>query len=560
MQKICKNSWCQTPFEVTDSDRAFYLKISPTFGGQNYLIPEPTKCPPCRRQRRLAFRNERSFYNGTCSKCQKPIITVYSPNKQVTIYCRDCWWGDSWNALYYGRDYNFNKPFFQQFADLSKKVPRIAMINIQDENSDYTNYGYQNKDCYLLSTSDENEKCSYGCFVWSSYNCFDCLFVLNSQNSYECIDCDNVYECQYCRECENCQNCFGCFDCKGSKNCFGSVGLRNKEYYFFNQQLSKEEYQARVKEALANRKETMGKIENQLKNYPRRASFLINCENCTGDHLKNCKNMQECYDGKKAEDCKWVTNFPHDVFHCRDIDGCGILEWSAECVSTGADGSSTCFACEHVWYGASSVYYSAYCVHSKNIFGSVGLQRGEHTILNKKYSKEEYEELAPRIIEHMKSNSEWGEFFPMSLSLFGYNETKAQEDFPLTQQQAHRQNTNWSNYQRPEANPEKIIQAAQLPTEISQIPDDVLSWAIQCEQTQKPFMITKPELTFYRQYNIPIPYLHPDERYLERRKKRNPQQLWSRTCNQCRVAIMTSYAPNRPEKVLCEQCYQAKVY
>ena len=66
--------------------------------------------------------------------------------------------------------------------------------------------------------------------------------------------------------------------------------------------------------------------------------------------------------------------------------------------------------------------------------------------MNKQYTKEEYEELVPKIIEHMKTPltnpllggegmSERGEFFPMHSSHYAYNETIAQDFFPLTKEQ-----------------------------------------------------------------------------------------------------------------------------
>jgi hypothetical protein len=55
--------------------------------------------------------------------------------------------------------------------------------------------------------------------------------------------------------------------------------------------------------------------------------------------------------------------------------------------------------------------------------------------LNRQYTKEEYELLVPKIIEKMMSDGEWGEFFPAILSPFGYNETVAQEYFPLTREE-----------------------------------------------------------------------------------------------------------------------------
>ena len=52
------------------------------------------------------------------------------------------------------------------------------------------------------------------------------------------------------------------------------------------------------------------------------------------------------------------------------------------------------------------------------------------------YSKEDYEHLMPKIVEHMRKTGEWGEHFNPGLSYMGYNETVAQEQIPLTKEQA----------------------------------------------------------------------------------------------------------------------------
>ena len=66
------------------------------------------------------------------------------------------------------------------------------------------------------------------------------------------------------------------------------------------------------------------------------------------------------------------------------------------------------------------------------VFWLCGTKKGSYSIFNKKYSKEEYEILHARIVEHMKNTGEWGEFFPHWASPFAYNETAAQEWFPLS--------------------------------------------------------------------------------------------------------------------------------
>lgn len=63
--------------------------------------------------------------------------------------------------------------------------------------------------------------------------------------------------------------------------------------------------------------------------------------------------------------------------------------------------------------------------------------------MNLAYSVHEYEELCGKIIEHMESTGEWGEYFPHELSPFGYNETVAQEYFPMEEKEVKEKGWNW---------------------------------------------------------------------------------------------------------------------
>ncbi|MEI7513567.1 MAG: hypothetical protein WCJ74_03030 [bacterium] len=219
-----------------------------------------------------------------------------------------------------------------------------------------------------------------------------------------------------------------------------------------------------------------------------------------------------------------------------------------------------------VWH-CHDCLYSIECHNSGYLFGCVGLNQKKYCILNKQYAKEQYEELVPKIIEHMQKTGEWGEFFPPALSPFGYNETVANEYFPLTKEEVMERNAkmdssvqkfNWSDYEPPAPTAQKIItpeMMKNLPSDISKIPDDVLSWALTCEISGKLFTLQKSELEFYRKMNLPIPHRHPDIRHADRMKLRNPRKLWNRICSQCGTPIQTTYSPERPEKILCENCY-----
>jgi len=119
---------------------------------------------------------------------------------------------------------------------------------------------------------------------------------------------------------------------------------------------------------------------------------------------------------------------------------------------------------------------------------------------------------------------------------------------------------NWSTYESPFPKVDKIIPANKLPDDIKDIPDDILNWAIECEVSKKPFKIIKQELEFYRKHNLPIPRRHPDQRHLDRMKLRNPRKLYDRKCDKCKKDMKTTYAPNRPEIVYCQNCYDKEVY
>jgi hypothetical protein len=214
-----------------------------------------------------------------------------------------------------------------------------------------------------------------------------------------------------------------------------------------------------------------------------------------------------------------------------------------------------------IWWGNNLIYCDNCMNNSKNCFWCIWLKNNEeYCILNKQYTEEEYNKTVPKIIEKMKQDNEWGEFFLSSMSPFWYNETTANDYFPLKKEEAIKDRYNWSDYESPIPNVERIIPANKLPENISDIPANILNWAIECEVTKKPFRIIKQELEFYRKHNLPIPRKHPDQRHLDRMKLKNPRKLFDRKCDKCWIDMKTTYSPNRKEIVYCEDCYNKEVY
>ena len=125
MQKNCKS--CKKDFEIRDEDLIFYEQVK--------TVP-PLYCPDCRAMRRLAFRNERTFYKRPCDLCKKDIISIYAPNSPYVVYCHECWWSDNWDPKSFAQNYDPTKTFFEQYKELQRKVPRLALMMINSVRSE----------------------------------------------------------------------------------------------------------------------------------------------------------------------------------------------------------------------------------------------------------------------------------------------------------------------------------------------------------------------------------------------------------------------------------------
>ena len=56
------------------------------------------------------------------------------------------------------------------------------------------------------------------------------------------------------------------------------------------------------------------------------------------------------------------------------------------------------------WNGCENLIYCTECKKTKDCFACSGLVEKQYCILNKQYTREEYESLVPKIIEHMNKH------------------------------------------------------------------------------------------------------------------------------------------------------------
>jgi hypothetical protein len=562
VQKNCLQ--CQTSFEIHPDEAAFVEKMAYTFGGKKFALPQPVFCPECRLRNRTCHRNERNMYRRTSSLSGRDIVSLFPEEplwgEPYIVYTPDEWNADSNDFTDRGRTWDPSKPFFAQCAALHKAVPRMALTQSLNENCDFsTGTGYC-KNCYLINSSEYCEDCYYGKLFQSCKSSVDCSYLYGSELCYECFSVYDSYNCRFVSFSKNCRDCSFSTDLIGCRNCCLCSNLRQKEYHFLNKPLSKAEYEQKVREFQGSWKKTeemQRQLDDVRHTMVHRAANVVNSEDCTGDYIENSQRCFDCYDVNDSQDCRYVTVGVNvkDNYDCSNMyikpelgyETLGTLETyhTAYCLFV--------FNCQNL-------LYCQYCWNCSDCFGCDGLRRKKYCILNKQYSKEEYEQLVPRIIEKMKTDGEWGKFYPPTMSPYGYNESVAHEYLPLTEAEAKKRGFLWRNITEKKPSASRTVNAADLPDRIEDVPDDVLNWAIECTETKRPFKIIKQELDFYRRQSLPLPRVHPDVRYDRRLALRNPRQLWERNCMKCGAQIQSTYAPDRPETIYCEKCYLKEVY
>jgi len=544
--KDCKN--CQKPFSIEPEDQDFYKKMD---------VPAPTRCWHCRQARRLAVRNDVSLYKGKCAATGKDIISMYAPDSEYKVYDQEYWWSDSWDSKDYGRDYDFSRPFFEQFDELKKAVPRNALISIEADNSYFANYAFRNKNCYLIHTADENEDCMYLRPADRNFNCCDCAYTYDSHQCFECTDCFGCTRCFYSQKIHNSSGLHFCYNMRSCNDCAFSANLANKQNYIFNKPHTKEEYDKFIEElnlgSYISLSDAYKKYKEFIKDIPRKHFEALNCEDSIGDYLKNCKNAKYCFDCYDLWDVKYGCN----IFKVKDSYDWNFIGGGELCyeMSSSAKDIYNCRLSSNCWDGCKNITYCDFCLGIENCLGCTGMRKGKYCILNKQYTQEEYEKMIPRIIEHMKETGEWGEFFPISISPFGYNETVAQEYLPLTKEQALEKGYKWKDPDEKEYQPQNFT----APDNIEEVDEGVLKEVFACEECGKNYKLIEAELRFYKKFKIPLPHKCFNCRHLDRFNLRNKRTIHSQNCDKCGTGVMTSYSPGGDAPVYCEKCYLGEI-
>lgn len=537
-----------------------------------------------------------SLYKRNCDLCGKNIISSYQKDCPIKVYCPSCWWSDSWDGTEYGQEYDPERNFFDQLLELRNRSSIMSLENQSTTlvNTEYASYSSNNKNSYLTYFADFVENCCYCSVMNTVKDSMDCYRIRESESCCGSIGVFKCYRTFFSEECDNCLDVYFSKNCSGCSNCFGCMDLRKKSYCIYNKQYSKEDYEAFIKKINTGSFEAIAKYRKESADFWNKLPYKFYYGNAlninvSGNYVYESKNTKDAYMATSAENSRFVQMLSvPSTKDSYDYTGWGdAAEMIYECQSVGMGASNMKFSI-HCYPNVMDCEYSYYAINCKNVFGCVNLKKKEYCILNKQYSKEEYEKLKERIIADIKEKPyvdslgrKWGygEFFPLIITPFGYNETMAMDYFPMTKNEVLKNGFAWSDVEQKQY--EATIKASDLPDDIKDVGEDILNQVIECENCRRSFRMIKLELDLLKRLNFPLPRQCPECRRKERFSKVNLPKLWKRICQcsgqksengvysntvnhfhgevKCPNEFETSYAPERKEIVYCEQCYNAEV-
>lgn len=297
--------------------------------------------------------------------------------------------------------------FFTSLKKLLDSRPKTEADIVNSEGCVYSNHVYDCKDltyCFDMYASKD------GVYLFDSALCVhsaDSDYIVECDSCYECVDIYKSYDCKYVEKSREMRNCSFCYDCRNLENCFGCVQLNNRSYCIFNRQLNENEYREAVKkyEALPASKvlEILNELKKQFPLAPAAADHNVNSP--YGSYVYYCKNCYMCFDAAQSEDCM----YNYDSFYnkvCMDLTYSARHNENSFQLIESRRMNNCSYAIDSI--SCQDSLYLFNCKNVKNSFGCVGLQHKEYCILNRQFSKEDYEKVLPAIKKAvLDSNTGW---------------------------------------------------------------------------------------------------------------------------------------------------------
>ncbi len=393
-------------------------------------------------------------------------------------------------------------------------------------------------------------------------SCVDCIAGINISDCYRVSHSSRLHNCQFISESYDCIDSTFLFDCRNCDHCFGASNKRNKKYLWWNEQLTKEEWEVRRAEidlaSYAVSQEMLKKFYAMIADTVWPENFNVQTTGSTGEYLIQCSDNSHSSFGRDG----------HHNYYCYGLwDG---ATGNAFCCAV--PGNDSYFAgpltnSANIKFSAMMVRcdnceYSFGCYECTNCFGCVGLRHKKFHILNKEYSEEEYWKKLDELKCAMLDRKEYGQTLPSAFSTsyipeggpmiyLGAEVEDCQKigmpTYPIDSDGAF-------GTMRLEG--KEVASANDLPDHLDQIDDSWAGKIMMDTENNRPFTYLKPEIVFYKKHKLAVPRQHFTARVRNLIWTTNTGIFEERKCAKCEKTL--TVATNRiwpDRKIYCEACY-----
>ncbi len=419
------------------------------------------------------------------------------------------------NSIKNVKNYNFSKNFFSNFEELFKSINMPDMIQfLENENSEYSDVVVWCKNNYLSNVTTNSENILYSFSIKKSRNVFNWVAIWkHSENIYYSSWINNSFNVFYSRYLINSNNIWFSTNLVWCSECIFCDNLDNQKYCINNKKLEKEEYLKQKKEILKNKKEFYNYYLKLNKK-----SWIFNSKNCNWNFILNWNEIDKWYfvtDTKNWKNLMFWWGDSENEFDYNIFTG-----WSWKNVHLYSN--MWCWMWnEHIYNSAhipywNNIFYSYFVTNCSFCIWCIWLKNKSYCILNKQYTKGEWEELSSKIFETMEQDWTLWEFFPAKLNPFYFNDTVAGLIWWFKKEEIIKEGFMWRD--------EKIkvdIPDENIVLEISELDnyegfDSNWNWRINPKILKKViksknwdyYKIVKMEYDFLVKHWLPLPRLH----------------------------------------------------
>ncbi len=330
------------------------------------------------------------------------------------------WFVDSW------LDYDESISFLENYGKLFRQIPHPRMLARNSENCDYVDDVISSKDSYLsfmIITDCSNNL--YSLIV--KENCHNIINSINILNNCSNIFMSNAvmnsHNIFYSSNIINSSDVWFSSNLMACTHCIFCDWLEWKKYHIENKEYSKEEYKIKKEEILKDKNnfiEYRNKVGKKLTNFG--STEVTGNSILESTNVENGNYLYRVHGGRNlimVAGSEWDRNIYDAIFAgslaADDMYGvmiCGINTSDIYCSYSIIDNSS-------------NVFYSyaldtcSYCI------GCIWLKNKSYCILNKQYTKEQWEILANKIFASMEDDGTLWDFFSPDINPFYFNDTFA---------------------------------------------------------------------------------------------------------------------------------------